>query len=466
MCRECNIGFIGPGPEAISLSGDKAACRAKVKAAGVPVVPGSEGLIKNAGEAMTIAKQIGFPVLVKAAAGGGGKGMRIAHNDVALQKAVSMAAMEAQSAFGDDGVYIEKFLENARHVEIQVLADEHGRIVTLGERECTIQRRHQKLIEESPSMRLTNSMRAKMSKAAYRAAKTIGYSNAGTAEFLVAQDGTFYFIEFNARIQVEHPVTEMITNIDLVKEQIRIAAANPRVTSPRFQGHAIEARVYAEPRRQFRAQPGAIAKCHPRRTGNPRRQPYLSRLHRFRAIMLAAGESHRVRQRPRRNSTGLRARCRSSRYGVKTTAQLCANFAQRPVPARRSVAGPNRSVRYETGKSPARAVEGCGDAHRSTHVSLFDLPCSSRRARRPPHIHLAHGSSTCTQNRRELDALPARSARRDCPGLFTLRRSTGFSARAAAFRLPVPLERSRFRRSVRDVLRKTIAKLPMVGASP
>lgn len=264
MCKECNIGFIGPSAEAISLSGDKAACRAKVKAAGVPVVPGSEGVIKNAGEAMTVAKQIGFPVLVKAAAGGGGKGMRIAHNDVALQKAVTLASAEAQSAFGDDGVYIEKFLENARHVEIQVLADEHGRIVTLGERECTIQRRHQKLIEETPSMRITNSMRAKMSKAAYRAAKAMGYSNAGTAEFLVAQDGAFYFIEFNARIQVEHPVTEMVTNIDLVKEQIHIAAGEPlRVPSPRFHGHAIEARVYAEdPEANFAPSPGTIAKCH------------------------------------------------------------------------------------------------------------------------------------------------------------------------------------------------------------
>ncbi len=264
MCRECNIGFIGPSPEAISLSGDKAACRAKAKSAGVPVVPGSEGIIKNAGEAMTIAKQIGFPVLVKAAAGGGGKGMRIAHNDVALQKAVSMAAMEAQSAFGDDGVYIEKFLENARHVEIQVLADEHGRITTLGERECTIQRRHQKLIEESPSPRLTSSMRAKMSKSAYRAAKAMGYSNAGTAEFLVAKDGSFYFIEFNARIQVEHPVTEMVTNIDLVKEQIHIAAGEPlRVTAPKFHGHAIEARVYAEdPDANFAPSPGTITKCH------------------------------------------------------------------------------------------------------------------------------------------------------------------------------------------------------------
>ncbi|GMU94009.1 MAG: acetyl-CoA carboxylase biotin carboxylase subunit [Candidatus Hydrogenedentota bacterium] len=264
MCRECNIGFIGPSPEAIALSGDKSACRDKVKSAGVPVVPGSEGLVKSPQEALAVAKQIGFPVLVKASAGGGGKGMRIAHNDVALQKAVTMAATEAQAAFGDDGVYIEKFLENARHVEIQVLGDEHGRIVTLGERECTIQRRHQKLIEETPSARLTNSMRAKMSKAAYRAARAIGYSNAGTVEFLVAQDGQFYFIEFNARIQVEHPVTEEVTGIDLVKEQIRIAAGEPLgYSSVRAQGHAIEARVYAEdPEANFAPSPGQIQRCH------------------------------------------------------------------------------------------------------------------------------------------------------------------------------------------------------------
>lgn len=264
MCRDCNIGFIGPSPEAISLSGDKSACRAKVKSAGVPVVPGSEGLVKEPGEALAIAREIGFPVLVKASAGGGGKGMRIAHNDAALQKAVSMATVEAQAAFGDGGVYLEKFLENARHVEFQILGDEHGKIITLGERECTIQRRHQKLIEETPSPRLTSSMRAKMAKAAYRAAKAIGYSNAGTAEFLVAPDGQFYFIEFNARIQVEHPVTEEVTGIDLVKEQIRIAAGEPlKTTTVKSQGHSIEARVYAEdPDNNFAPCPGIVTRCH------------------------------------------------------------------------------------------------------------------------------------------------------------------------------------------------------------
>jgi acetyl-CoA carboxylase biotin carboxylase subunit len=263
-CRECNIGFIGPSPEAIALSGNKSECRQKVKAAGVPVVPGSEGVVSKPEDALAIAKQIGFPVLVKASAGGGGKGMRIAHNDVALHKAVTMAMSEALAAFGDGGVYLEKFVENARHVEIQILGDEHGRIMTLGERECTIQRRHQKLIEETPSVRLNSSLRGKMEKAAYRAARAIGYSNAGTAEFLVAADGSFYFIEFNARIQVEHPVTEEVTGIDLVKEQIRIAAGEPlRVAHAKHTGHAIEARVYAEdPDENFSPSPGQVTRCH------------------------------------------------------------------------------------------------------------------------------------------------------------------------------------------------------------
>jgi acetyl-CoA carboxylase, biotin carboxylase subunit len=264
VCRDCNIIFIGPSPEAIALSGDKAACRQKVRDAGVPTVPGSGGIIKSPDEALQIAKEIGFPVLVKATAGGGGKGMRLAHNDVALKNAVSMAALEAQSAFGDAGVYIEKFLENARHVEFQILADNHGKVVSFGERECTIQRRHQKLIEETPSTALNSSIRTKMSKAAIRAARALGYSNAGTAEFLLASDGQFYFIEFNARIQVEHPVTEEVTQTDLVKEQIRIASGEPLgYNAVRASGHAIEARVYAEdPEHNFAPSPGAIGRCH------------------------------------------------------------------------------------------------------------------------------------------------------------------------------------------------------------
>lgn len=264
ICRECNITFVGPSPEAIALSGDKAACRHKVKLAGVPVVPGSDGAISDPDEALRVAKEIGFPVLVKASFGGGGKGMRLAHNDVALKNAISMASGEAQSAFGDGGVYIEKFLENARHVEFQILGDNHGRLISLGERECSIQRRHQKLIEETPSVRLNNSLRAKMTKAALRAAKAIGYTNAGTAEFLLAQDNQFYFIEFNARIQVEHPVTEEVTGVDLVKEQLRIASGEALgYSSVTPTGHSIEARVYAEdPEANFAPSPGHVGRCH------------------------------------------------------------------------------------------------------------------------------------------------------------------------------------------------------------
>lgn len=264
ICRDCKIEFIGPTPEAINLSGDKSACRQAVKAAGVPIVPGSDGLVTDAAEAIRLGSTLGFPLLVKAAAGGGGKGMRIAHNEATLQHAVKMAMTEAQAAFGDGGVYMEKFLENARHVEVQVLGDKHGRIVTLGERECSIQRRHQKLIEETPSPALTNSTRNKIAKAAYKAAKAIGYSNAGTAEFLYTPDGHFYFIEFNARIQVEHPVTEEVTGIDLVREQLRVAAGEPLGYSyVKPEGHAIEARIYAEdPDQNFRPSPGLIEHLH------------------------------------------------------------------------------------------------------------------------------------------------------------------------------------------------------------
>ncbi len=264
ICHECNIGFIGPTPKAISLSGDKAKCREVVKAAGIPVVPGSEGLVTNPDEAIAIAKEIGFPVLVKASAGGGGKGMRIAHNDVTLKNALSMASAEAKAAFGDEGVYLEKFIENARHVEFQILADQHGKVLSFGERECSIQRRHQKLIEETPSTGLSKMLRAKMSRAAIKTAKAIDYTNAGTAEFLLTNDNQFYFIEFNARIQVEHPVTEEVTDIDLVMEQIRIASGEHMgYNSVRPKGAAIEARVYAEdPEKNFAPSPGTISRCH------------------------------------------------------------------------------------------------------------------------------------------------------------------------------------------------------------
>jgi acetyl-CoA carboxylase biotin carboxylase subunit len=264
ICRDCHIEFIGPSPEAIALTGDKSVCREKVRGAGVPTVPGSDGLVKDPQEAQEIANEIGFPVLVKAAAGGGGKGMRIAHNDVALKHAFTVATNEAEAAFGDGGVYLEKFVEHARHVEVQVLADRHGKAITLGERECSIQRRHQKLIEETPSSALLPNVRSKMLKAALRATKACGYTNAGTVEFLLGPDNQFYFIEFNARIQVEHPVTEEVTRKDLVTDQIRIAAGEPLgYSSAKPEGHAIEARVYAEdPERNFQPTPGVISNLH------------------------------------------------------------------------------------------------------------------------------------------------------------------------------------------------------------
>jgi acetyl-CoA carboxylase, biotin carboxylase subunit len=265
ICQDCNIGFIGPSPEAISQSGDKSVCRVIVKAAGVPVVPGSKGLIDTAEEAITIAKEIGYPVLVKASAGGGGKGMRIAHNDASLVSAFNVAKAEAEANFGDGSMYLEKFVENARHIEVQILADQHGKVVPFGERECSIQRRHQKLIEESPSSAISSSTRTKMLKAAVKVAKATNYSNAGTVEFLYDNDtANFYFIEFNARIQVEHPVTEEVTQKDLVAEQIRIASGEPlgySAVKPR--GHSIEVRINAEdPDKDFQPSPGLLTSLY------------------------------------------------------------------------------------------------------------------------------------------------------------------------------------------------------------
>lgn len=263
-CRDCNITFIGPSPEAIALSGDKSACRKKVEEAGVPVVPGSEGEVTDPEQALDVARSIGFPVLVKASFGGGGKGMRVVHNEAALQHAVNMASQEAESNFGSGGLYLEKYIERARHIEFQILADTHGKVIALGERECSVQRRHQKLIEETPAPNFSNSVRSRMSKMAIRAAKAIGYTNAGTVEFLVTPDNNFYFIEFNARIQVEHPVTEEVTGIDLVREQLRIAAGEALgYNAPRPNGWAIEARVCAEdPAKGFAPAPGEVGRCH------------------------------------------------------------------------------------------------------------------------------------------------------------------------------------------------------------
>jgi acetyl-CoA carboxylase biotin carboxylase subunit len=262
VCRSCDIGFIGPTPETMERVGDKNSARALAREAGVPTVPGSEGLIANEQEAVRIAKEIGFPVLLKATAGGGGKGMRVAANDLSLASAWQQASAEAQAACGNAGIYIEKYIERPRHVEIQILGDQHGNVFHLWERDCSTQRRHQKLIEESPSPRLPQAIRQKMADAAVRLAKTAGYYSAGTVEFIVDQQDNFYFIEVNARIQVEHPVSEMVTGIDLLKAQIRVAAGEKLDLTQadiKPRGHAIECRINAEdPDANFRPCPGRI----------------------------------------------------------------------------------------------------------------------------------------------------------------------------------------------------------------
>ncbi|REJ34017.1 MAG: acetyl-CoA carboxylase biotin carboxylase subunit [Bacillota bacterium] len=258
--------FIGPAPESIERMGDKAAAKETVRAAGVPVIPGSNGPVADVHEAAAVAEEIGYPVLIKAAAGGGGMGMRVVHHSEQLAQAFQVARTEAQAAFGSPEVYIEKAILRPRHVEIQVLADEHGNVIHLGERECSIQRRHQKLVEESPSPAVTPELRAAMGEAAVRAARAVGYMNAGTVEFLLDEDGNFYFLEMNTRIQVEHPVTEMVTGIDLVKQQILIAAGQPlpwKQEDIAWNGHAIECRINAEiPDRNFMPSPGRITLLH------------------------------------------------------------------------------------------------------------------------------------------------------------------------------------------------------------
>ena len=262
VCRTCNIDFIGPTPEAMSRLGDKNEARRLAREAGVPCVPGSEGLIRDEAEAVRLAHQIGFPVLIKATAGGGGRGMRVAANDLVLKSAIQQAAAEAEAAFGNAGIYLERYVERPRHVEVQFIADHHGNVVHLWERDCSVQRRHQKLIEESPSAAVAPETRVAMCEAAVRLARTAGYTNAGTCEFIVDQSGNFYFIEVNARIQVEHPVTEMVTGIDLIKSQIRVAAGEPlpfQQSDVVTRGHAIECRINAEdPRRNFQPSPGRI----------------------------------------------------------------------------------------------------------------------------------------------------------------------------------------------------------------
>ncbi|MDA1179430.1 MAG: acetyl-CoA carboxylase biotin carboxylase subunit [Planctomycetota bacterium] len=264
VCRSCDIGFIGPEPAAMEMLGDKSHARRMAREAKVPIVPGSETLIQTEEEAVQTAREIGFTVLIKATAGGGGKGMRIAANDLALKSAIQQARTEAQAAFGNSGVYLEKFIERPRHVEVQVLADHHGNVVHLWERDCSTQRRHQKLIEESPAPNLPNEIRRDMCDAATRLIRLAGYTNAGTVEFIVDQEDNFYFIEVNARIQVEHPVSEFVTGVDLIKSQILVAAGEPLPFSQKdieCRGTAMECRINAEdPARGFQPCAGTITK--------------------------------------------------------------------------------------------------------------------------------------------------------------------------------------------------------------
>ncbi len=261
ICEDCNIKFIGPRPEVIAMMGDKVEARRTMTAAGVPILPGSPDPIESAEEAKKLALEIGFPLIIKAAAGGGGRGMRIVRKEEELANALETAQSEALAAFKNGAVYIERYIERPRHIEIQILADEHGNTVYLGERECTIQRRHQKLLEEAPSPVITKKQREKMGSVAVKACKKIGYSSAGTFEFLLDEDGSFYFMEMNTRIQVEHPVTEMVTLADIVRNQVRIATGeNLGYTQDdvEISGHSIECRINAEDPVTFIPSPGKI----------------------------------------------------------------------------------------------------------------------------------------------------------------------------------------------------------------
>ncbi len=266
ICASCGLDFIGPKPDVIRSLGDKVQAKRTMRDAGVPVVPGSEGAVTTVGEAIELAKEVGYPIILKASAGGGGKGMRVATSDADLEKAFRTTRMEAQAAFNNPELYLEKYLVNPRHVEIQILADKHGNVIHLGERDCTVQRRHQKLIEESPSPVMTPDLRRRMGDAAVLGARTSGYENAGTMEFLVDVDRNFYFMEMNTRIQVEHPVTEEVTDIDILVEQFRIAAGEKLLLAQddvKFSGHAIECRINAEdPERNFAPCPGLIEAFH------------------------------------------------------------------------------------------------------------------------------------------------------------------------------------------------------------
>lgn len=266
MCGKCGIKFIGPRPESIEMLGDKAIAKETMKEAGVPVVPGSDGAVNNIDYAHDLAGKIGYPVMVKASAGGGGRGIRVVNSEGELENQINAAKQEALACFGNDEIYIEKFIELPKHIEIQILADEQGNVIHLGERDCSMQRRNQKVLEETPSPVMTDELREKMGRSAVAAAKACGYVNAGTIEFLVDKQGNYYFMEMNTRIQVEHPITEAVTGVDLVKEQLLIAMGKElsyRQEDIAVRGHAIECRINAEnPKLNFRPSPGTIKNLH------------------------------------------------------------------------------------------------------------------------------------------------------------------------------------------------------------
>ncbi|MCK4859089.1 MAG: acetyl-CoA carboxylase biotin carboxylase subunit [Candidatus Omnitrophica bacterium] len=262
ICESCQIKFIGPTPENIKAMGDKSLARENAKKAGVPIIPGSESIVKDKNKALKIAKKIGYPVIIKAVGGGGGKGIRIVRNEMDLLDSISMAQAEAEANFNNPDVYIEKFIRKPRHIEFQILADSYGNVIHLGERDCTIQRKHQKLIEEAPSLKVDKSLRQKMGKMAKKCAKAINYLGAGTVEFLLDRDNNYYFMEMNTRIQVEHPITEIVTGVDLIKEQIKIAAGEKlkyQQKDIKIKGWAIECRINAEDwKNNFSPSPGKI----------------------------------------------------------------------------------------------------------------------------------------------------------------------------------------------------------------
>ena len=266
MCEKCNVAFIGPSAEVISRMGNKSEAKNTMRRAQVPVVPGTKEPIYTVAEAQEAVKEIGFPVMIKASAGGGGKGMRVARNEQEFAKLFETAQQESIHSFSDNTMYLERFVENPRHVEVQILADKYGNVIHLGERDCSVQRRHQKMIEESPCIAIADKLRKRMGETAVRAAKAAGYESAGTIEFLLDQSGEFYFMEMNTRIQVEHPVTEFVSGVDLIKEQIRIAAGEPlsvRQKDIEIRGHAMECRINAEdPERHFMPCPGRITDLH------------------------------------------------------------------------------------------------------------------------------------------------------------------------------------------------------------